>query len=119
MRCVGFLALTIALLTACSRPSQPTVGSRHAWTIPHVLRIADISEPDHLNPYLSEMDISYDVASLVYSYLIVADDRGRLIGDLATEVPTLANGGISADGKTYVYHLRHGVVWHDGTPFTA
>ena len=95
------------------------MGTRHPWTVPHVLRIADISDPDHLNPYLSEMDVTYDLASLVYSYLVVADARGRLIGDLAVTVPTLANGGISRDGRTYMYHLRENVVWHDGEPFGA
>jgi peptide/nickel transport system substrate-binding protein len=77
------------------------------------------SEPDSLNPYRSELDVSYDLASLVYSYLIVSDDRNRLIGDLAADVPTVANGGISADGRTYVYHLRRGVRWQDGAPFTS
>ncbi len=118
-RAVAFLALCILLTAGCSRTQSPTVGGRHGWTIAHVLRVADLSDPDHLNPYLSEMDISYDLASLIYSYLVIADDRGRLLGDLATTVPTIANGGISADGKTYVYHLRHRVLWHDGLPFTS
>ncbi|HVA32929.1 MAG TPA: peptide ABC transporter substrate-binding protein [Candidatus Baltobacteraceae bacterium] len=119
MRCVAFFALLV-LVAGCSRePSATVSGRRQPWTIAHVLRIADISEPDHLNPYLSEMDIAYDTASLIYSYLVVADDRGRLVGDLASEVPSLSNGGISADGRTYVYHLRHNVLWHDGQPFTA
>jgi peptide/nickel transport system substrate-binding protein len=113
-------ALALALAAGCSRAESPTsAGARHAWTIPHVLRIADISEPDYLNPYLSEMDISYDISSLLYSYLVIADDRGRLVGDLATGVPTLANGGISKDGRTYVYRLRHGVLWHDGVTFAS
>lgn len=94
-------------------------GARHSWTVPGVLRIADLSDPDHLNPYLSTMDLSYDLSSLMYSYLVIADDRGRLIGDLATEVPTLANGGISRDGRTYTYHLHSGVLWHDGAAFTS
>ena len=94
-------------------------GAREPWTVPHVLRIADIADPDRLNPYLSQMDVTYDLSSLIYSYLVVADDRGQLVGDLAREIPTVENGGISRDGKTYVYHLRRGVVWHDGAPFTA
>ena len=114
------VALIGAIITGCTKTGISTPpGSRHAWTTPHVLRIADLSDPDHLNPYLSEMDVTYDLSSLVYSYLVIADDRGRLIGDLATEVPTLANRGISRDGRTYVYHLRRGVVWHDGAPFSA
>ncbi len=84
-----------------------------------MLRVVDLAEPDHLNPYLSEMDITYGVSSLIYSYLVVADDRGQLIGDLATDVPSVHNGGISKDGRTYTYHLRHGVRWHDGAPFTS
>ena len=53
------------------------------------------------------------------SYLVIADGSGRLVGDLATEVPSLRNGGISRDGRTYVYRLRKGVFWHDGARFTS
>lgn len=65
------------------------------------------------------MDVSYDLSSLVYSYLVISDANGKLVGDLATFVPSPANGGISRDGRTYVYHLRRGVLWHDGRPFTS
>ena len=78
-----------------------------------------MSDPDHLNPYLSELDVTSDLAFLVYSYLVIADSRGRLIGDLASSVPSLANGGISRDGRTYVYHLRGNIIWQDGAPFTV
>jgi peptide/nickel transport system substrate-binding protein len=35
--------------------------------------------------------------------------------DLATVVPTIANGGISADGKTYTIHIKQGINW-DSNP---
>lgn len=118
-RQIAAMMLLMSLI-ACARTAQaPGTGGRHPWTVPHVLRVADIADPDHLNPYLSTMDVTYDLASLMYSYLVISDDRGHLIGDLATVVPTRANGGISADGRTYTYHLRHGVLWHDGARFTS
>ncbi len=65
------------------------------------------------------MAVTSDLSSLVYSYLVIADSRGRMVGDLAVTVPSLANGGISSDGRTYVYHLHRNVMWHDGVRFTA
>ena len=35
--------------------------------------------------------------------------------DLATQLPTTANGGISADGLTYKFTIRKGAMW-DTTP---
>ncbi|MBV9646142.1 MAG: peptide ABC transporter substrate-binding protein [Candidatus Eremiobacteraeota bacterium] len=94
-------------------------GGRNSWTIPGVLRLGDVAEPDSLNPLLSTMDLSYDLSSLTFSYLIVADGHGKPTGDLATQVPSLENGGISRDGRTYVYHLHRGVLWHDGARLTS
>jgi peptide/nickel transport system substrate-binding protein len=47
------------------------------------------------------------------------DDNGNYIPDLVTQVPTLKNGGISADGLTITLHLRKNVKWSDGVPLTA
>jgi peptide/nickel transport system substrate-binding protein len=115
-------AAALVLLSACARATSNAggaPGARHPWTQPGVLRLADVAEPDSLDPLLSTMDLSYDLSSLMFSYLVSADAHGTPLGDLATEVPSLANGGISPDGKTYTYHLRRGVRWHDGAPFTA
>jgi len=114
----GALLLCATMMASCTRVQTGGAG-RHAWTLAHTLRIADIAEPDHLNPLLSTMDLVYDLDSLVFSFLIVANQQGKLVGDLATEVPTLRNGDISKDGRTYIYRLRHGVRWHDGAPFTS
>src|SRR5262245_60922257 len=36
----------------------------------------------------------------------------QLKPDIATAVPTKANGGISTDGKTYTLHIKPGVKWN-------
>ena len=40
-------------------------------------------------------------------------------GDLQPTGALAESWDIQNDGKTYVFHLRHGVTWQDGEPFTA
>ena len=51
--------------------------------------------------------------------MLFTDAESNWIGELATEVPTLENGGVSEDGLTITYKLRDGVTWHDGEPVTS
>lgn len=60
-----------------------------------------------------------NIASFVFDGVVHATPNGTVRAVLAAVVPTRANGGISADGRTITYKLRHGVRWHDGAPFTS
>src|SRR5438132_1951937 len=51
--------------------------------------------------------------------LLYTDDKGAFEGELASDVPSTQNGGISADGKTITYKLRPNITWHDGQPATS
>ena len=64
------------------------------------LRLGDVAEPDSLNPLLSTMDLSYDFSSLTFSYFVVADAHGEADRRSRDRVPSVANGGISRDGRT-------------------
>lgn len=80
---------------------------------------ASLQEPNTLNPLLSDLLATAEVSSLIYSGLVGNNEKGEWIADLATNVPTIQNGGVSRDGLTVTYQLRQGVQWHDGTAFTA
>ena len=81
--------------------------------------IAQQREPGSLNPALENGTASTEWGELLFQYLVKYDDRGALVGDAATEVPTPRNGGISRDGLTITYHLRPGLKFADGVPLTA
>lgn len=100
------------MITGCSRQggsTQPT----------GILRVASYAEPTSLNPLLATNTAENFLSSLAFDLLVTLDDKARDIPDLASTVPTLDNHGISRDGLTVTYHLRRGVKWQDGAPFTS
>ncbi len=111
------------MLAACTRVGTTgVVNGRHAlhpWTHPDELRIAMTLSPNTLNPLLSTQSLEVQAEALAFDPLVGADPQGHDVPILAARVPTLENGDISKDGLTIVYHLRRGVVWQDGAPFTS
>jgi peptide/nickel transport system substrate-binding protein len=75
--------------------------------------------PVHLNPHFAGGTKEQDATRIFYEPLAGWDSEGNLIPMLAAEIPSKANGGVSADGKTIIWKLKKGVTWHDGKPFTA
>lgn len=60
-----------------------------------------------------------DILDSMYYAPVALDANDELIPELLTEVPTVDNGGVSADGKTITLKFRDGVKWHDGQPVTS
>ncbi|QPC80649.1 peptide ABC transporter substrate-binding protein [Phototrophicus methaneseepsis] len=72
-----------------------------------------------LNPYLSGGTKDLEAASLILEPLAWFGPEGELVPALAADIPTLENGGISEDSTQITWTLKEGIVWSDGTPFTA
>lgn len=123
MSCAFRLAaalLAVALGLGCSRPAmQSSRSARNNWTVPGVLRLGEDEEPDSLNLMFGHTAATDAISGLLFSFVLRYDALGNYVPDLATQVPTVANGGISRDGRQIVVHFRRGVVWADGSPLNA
>jgi peptide/nickel transport system substrate-binding protein len=123
---VHFLRIAIVLGTSlvtvegCTRQDVSADGLRHnPNTVPHVLRIVEPQDFVTLNPHLYAATSLSMLSELTMAYLVRYDHRGRPVPELATEIPTQDNGGVSGDGKRIIFHLRHDARWSDGVPFSA
>ncbi len=85
----------------------------------HVLRFTEGIDVTTLNPFLATSGNVADLSGLTMAYLVRYDAGRHPVPELIVEIPTQRNGGVSADGLTVTYRLRHGVRWSDGASFDA
>src|SRR5579884_4001579 len=76
-------------------------------------------EPTVFNPLMPGIEVDQGVQWNLYSPLWGVDQNGDFFPVLAKEVPSVENGGVTADGLTWKVTLRDDVKWHDGQPFSA
>jgi len=77
------------------------------------LIVGSIGEPSNLIYMLASDSASHDIAGLIFNGLVKYHTDLSVIGDLAE------SWDISKDGLVITFHLRKGVKWADGVPFTA
>lgn len=68
------------------------------------------------NPAVNTNGSTHAYWEIMYNGLLALDEGGNAVPELATEVPTEENGGITDGGATYTLHLRDDVYWHDDDP---
>ena len=76
-------------------------------------------EPDSIIPYYSQMSYAIWITQLTLAGLGEWDDQGNFVAELAADVPSAANGGVSPDGLTITWKLQSGLKWSDGQPLTS
>jgi len=99
------LAVQVRSLQRQGLVLQPLAGGSYSEAL--------VGTVKNINPILPEDSASADAAKLIFNGLTKFDTNGDLDPDLAQ------SWSVSPDGKTYTFHLRHGVRWQDGVPFTS
>ena len=110
------LLLSMIAVTACGKET-PRAASGGGTDL---LTIGYDREPDTMNRYATH--ILEDIESCVVEGLVTNDEKMTVVPVLATEVPTIANGGVALrkdGGMDVTWKLRPGVKWHDGVPHTS
>jgi peptide/nickel transport system substrate-binding protein len=104
--CPTLLAFLLLLsLVAVATAQQPKSGG--------TLRVAWEADITGMDPHLSPGIQSWHVVGNLFNSLLTIDTELNYVPDLAESWEILE------DGKVYVFHLRQGVKFHDGTDFNA
>ena len=125
----GLLACaTAALCVGCGKVSDSRPGAHNESAAPArggTLKVVGNSDVDHLWPTSAYVTGSMWLTEAFARQLVMyppAPDyatKTALVADLAQELPTRANGGISDDGRLVTFHLRSGVRWNSSPPRTV
>ncbi|NCB42453.1 MAG: ABC transporter substrate-binding protein [Clostridia bacterium] len=99
--------LTLALLFSAAGCGGGTVDEGSTFTV------AISEEIDTLNPLSSWMVVSYELLLLIYDPLLRYDENLERVSSLAE------SWDVSDDQLSWTFHLKEGVTWHDGEPFTS
>lgn len=131
-RATAVVAAATMTLAACGQSTTPPAATATGSAAPSAtvaaakrgagddLKILYWQAPTILNAHLATGTKDSDAARLVTEPLAsYGPDAKPLANALAAEIPTIANGGVSADLTTVTWKLRQGVKWSDGSAFTA
>jgi peptide/nickel transport system substrate-binding protein len=129
---VAVLAIAAGGLAACSSSSSntgatsaPTSATSAKPVSGGTLNIVAASGPDHIDTVPAyytpdyELERVYTRQLVSYPTMPAATTASGAwttdttpVADAATEVPTTANGGITAGGTVYTFHIKPGVDWN-------
>jgi peptide/nickel transport system substrate-binding protein len=80
------------------------------------LNMLGAGDVDYMDPNVSYYSVGYLALRLwsrqLFTFPAVDGQTTTAVPDLATELPTTSNGGVSADGMTYTITIRKGAMWN-------
>jgi peptide/nickel transport system substrate-binding protein len=112
-----------AATEAPAAPGAPAATAPAAATAapakPKVITLGFSQESDNVVSFFTAMTYSIYIGQMTMVGLGEWDDKNNFVPELASEVPTADNGGVSPDGLTITWHLKPNLKWSDGEPLTS
>lgn len=116
-------AVTVVLLTSpedTDRPkmpsSQPAADDSKEVSYGGTFLEGSIGDAKTLNPLYANDNASSEIIALIFNGLVKYSKDLKVVPDL---VDPVKKWEVLEEGKTFIFHLRKDVNWHDGTPFTS
>ena len=123
LRVIALLLAMAFLLAACPAAAPTGAGAMPAEEEMEeeskVLTILYWQAASLPGPYLSGGTKDQDAGAVTLEPLANYDPDGAFVPKLATEIPTIDNGGISEDLMSITWTLKEGLQWSDGSDVTA
>ncbi len=118
---LSLVAVLALFFSACGAQGTPTSQtSSNSKPVQGGTWIDDIpNEPGSLIPNGDSQTFSVLVQNALYAPPFYGDTKGNITPGIVSPVPTLQNGGISADLKTWKFTLLPNLKWSDGQPLNA
>lgn len=110
----NFFAIIFIVLVGCDTKAveNPTVDSSSNLSTGEVLKIAMDGQPPTLDQPTAAATVTRDIARLIFETLMTVDSNYK-------PVPMLAESVNTEDNKTYTFHLRKGIKFHNGKEMIA
>lgn len=118
IKALGIIIIALVVLSGCGDESSQSNDTGNDMNNPEEnlggeLHIAVSAQPPTLDPYMSSAGVTNDVTGHIFEGLVAQNEKRQPIPMLADDID------ISEDGKTYTFHLREGVPFHNGEEMIA
>ncbi|MFD1929276.1 ABC transporter substrate-binding protein [Sporosarcina siberiensis] len=108
-----FTVLLAVMLTGCNSETTDDPGKDETSNKQDTLNVALVTQPPTLDQPTTTATVARDTARLMFETLLTTDSEYKAVPMLAESVDT------SEDNKTYTFHLRKAVKFHNGDEMKA
>src|SRR5438876_1477819 len=109
----GFTLRRVSGILATALMLASLIGATTPAAAEKVLRIANMGEPETLDPHKTSVTYESNILRNLFEGLVVQDPKGKVAPGVAE------TWSASADGVTYTFKLRANAKWSNGDPVTA